>query len=205
MSRKWWPAPHTSTVDEKKSSLPPGMCRVVHVWCNMFSYQASDQRYLSAEGHWNQLKHRVFHFWGVGFSFQKKTYFPDSSSGRFGNFFIRKDVTPASRTSYLRSNWCHANLVVLSTLWTLCTLEPHFGMGWWDGTIRFSRNIVVTSWKFNSSPLNISHLKRKGLSSSNIHFRPANDIGGELGEQSSSYSDEYLNQNGLNFALVWRY
>lgn len=130
MFRKWWPAHHTSTVDEKKSSLPPGMCRVVHVWCNMSSYQANDQRYLSAEGHWNHLKHRVFHFLGVGFSFQQKkhTAFQIHPPGGLF-FFIPKDVTPASRTSYLRSNWCHANLVVLSTLWTLCPLELHFGMG----------------------------------------------------------------------------
>lgn len=44
-------------------------------------------------------------------------------------FSFLSPVTPASRTSYLRSNWCHANLVVLSTMWTLCPLELHFGMG----------------------------------------------------------------------------
>ena len=161
MFRKWWPAHHTSTVDEKKSSLPPGMGSGWSMFGATFlRNQATDQRYLSAEGHWNQLKHRVFHFLGVGFSFQKKKLLSRFIKGGFWNSF--QDVTPASRTSYLRSNWCHANLVVLSTMWTLCTLELHFGMGRWDGTIRFSRNIVITSWKFNSSPLNICHLKRKG-------------------------------------------
>lgn len=160
--------------------------------------QAKDQRYLSAEGHLTSWNIESPIFWGR-LSISKKNCFPDSSSGRW-IFFIRKDVTPASRTSYLRSNWCHANLVVLSTLWTLCTLEPHF----WDGMMGWD-HLVITWWKFNSSPLKICHLKRKGLSSSNIHFRTANDIGGELGEQSSSDSDEFLNQNGFNFALVWRY
>ena len=178
MFRKWWPAHHTSTVDKKKSSSPPGMWSGWSMFgATCLRNQATDQRYLSDRMALNQLKHRVFHFLGVGFSFQKKTTaFQIHPPGGGYFFFIRKRCHTCVEDFHILDR-----IDVMQTLLSLvlCGLyAPWSCILGWDHQIFTEHSdyfMEVQQFALETLP------SRKERLVFFQHSFSSNDVGGELG------------------------